>query len=43
MRKKGERVVKSLSKGSELRIRHANGTDLTVQLKGLHTRLTWVM
>ncbi|MFI5418678.1 MAG: hypothetical protein ACHQ2Y_07285 [Candidatus Lutacidiplasmatales archaeon] len=39
MRKKGERIVKALDAGSELRIRHANGTDLTLKLNGLHSRI----
>ncbi|MCI4324016.1 MAG: aminopeptidase [Thermoplasmata archaeon] len=39
MRTKGERVSKALKSGKELRIRHANGTDLTLRLRGVHTRL----
>lgn len=35
---RGTRVMKALAKGSELRVRHPNGTDLTVQLKGIKSR-----
>jgi leucyl aminopeptidase (aminopeptidase T) len=39
MRRKGERVAKVLHAGTELRIRHPNGTDLTLQLANVHTRV----
>lgn len=39
MRRKGERIAKALQKGSELRVQHPNGTDLTLRLKGIHSRL----
>jgi leucyl aminopeptidase (aminopeptidase T) len=38
MRAKGERVVRALKGGSNLRIRHPNGTDLTLRLKGVRAR-----
>ncbi|HTP54927.1 MAG TPA: hypothetical protein VML94_08245 [Thermoplasmata archaeon] len=31
---KGNRIARRLSRGSELRIRHANGTDLRISLRG---------
>ncbi len=38
MRAKAERVRKALEEGSELRLQHPNGTDLTLRLKGVHAR-----
>jgi leucyl aminopeptidase (aminopeptidase T) len=39
MRRKGERIVKALKTGHEVRIRHSNGTDVRLQLGRLHTRV----
>jgi leucyl aminopeptidase (aminopeptidase T) len=39
MQSKGARVVKALKGGSELRLRHPNGTDLTLRLKGVTARV----
>jgi leucyl aminopeptidase (aminopeptidase T) len=39
MRAKGEKVARMLKGGKELRLMGANGTDLTVQLRGVHTRV----
>jgi leucyl aminopeptidase (aminopeptidase T) len=39
MRAKGEKVARSLKGGKELRLVGANGTDLTVRLEGVHTRV----
>jgi leucyl aminopeptidase (aminopeptidase T) len=38
MAQKGARLRKAIENGSELRIRHPNGTDLTFHLKGVHAR-----
>ncbi len=38
MAKKGSKLQKIIERGSTLRLRHANGTDLTLQLKGVHAR-----
>lgn len=38
MARKGDRLRKAIEKGSEIRIRHANGTDLVFRLKGVHAR-----
>lgn len=39
LRRSGQKILKSLTSGRELRIQHPNGTDVTIQLKGLHSRL----
>ena len=39
LRAKGQRVVKALKAGHELRITHPNGTDLRLELNGLHSRV----
>lgn len=39
MAKKGQRVADRLRRGQEMRIRHDNGTDLRVGLKGMKYRL----
>ncbi|HYK92846.1 MAG TPA: aminopeptidase [Thermoplasmata archaeon] len=39
MESRGERIVRLLERGDQLRVRHRNGTDLTLQLEGIHTRL----
>ncbi|HZY71066.1 MAG TPA: hypothetical protein VFF67_08850 [Thermoplasmata archaeon] len=39
MLKSGRRVVDRLRNGSKLRIRHDNGTDLTIGLRGVKTRV----
>jgi leucyl aminopeptidase (aminopeptidase T) len=36
---KGQRVAKAIEGGRELRIHHSNGTDLTIQLGKVHTRV----
>jgi leucyl aminopeptidase (aminopeptidase T) len=38
MAQKGAKLRRAVENGSELRIRHANGTDLTFRLKGVHAR-----
>ncbi|MGC2290096.1 MAG: hypothetical protein WA688_09630 [Thermoplasmata archaeon] len=38
MAQKGSKLQKLVEKGSNLRLRHSNGTDLTFQLKGVHAR-----
>jgi len=38
MAQKGAKLRKAIEKGSEIRIRHSNGTDLTFRLKGVHAR-----
>jgi leucyl aminopeptidase (aminopeptidase T) len=38
MAQKGAKLRKAIEKGSEVRIRHSNGTDLTFRLKGVHAR-----
>ncbi|MCI4318840.1 MAG: hypothetical protein L3K23_01740 [Thermoplasmata archaeon] len=38
MAQKGSKLRKLIEKGSELHLRHPNGTDLTFQLKGVHAR-----
>jgi leucyl aminopeptidase (aminopeptidase T) len=38
MAKKGAKLQKAIERGSEIRIRHSNGTDLTFRLKGVHAR-----
>ncbi|MCI4355953.1 MAG: aminopeptidase [Thermoplasmata archaeon] len=38
MAQKGAKLQKAIEKGSEIRIRHSNGTDLTFHLKGAHAR-----
>ncbi len=35
---KGAKLRKRIERGSTLRLRHANGTDLTLRLKGVHAR-----
>lgn len=39
IRTKGERLGKLLQKGSELRIRHSNGTDVRMELDGVNFRV----
>jgi leucyl aminopeptidase (aminopeptidase T) len=39
IRRKGDRVAKAIAKGKEVRIRHSNGTDLRLELKGRHHRV----
>lgn len=39
MAKKGAKLQKAIAKASELRLRHSNGTDLTFDLKGVHSRM----
>lgn len=39
MLSKGERICRGLEDGSELRVQHSNGTDLTLRLKGVHCRV----
>lgn len=39
MARKGTKLRKLIENGATLRLRHANGTDLTLHLKGLHVRL----
>ncbi len=39
MRAKGQKVLRALEGGSELRIQHPNGTDITLRLKGVHGRV----
>jgi aminopeptidase len=38
MAQKGGKLQRAIEIGSELRIRHPNGTDLTFRLKGVHAR-----
>jgi leucyl aminopeptidase (aminopeptidase T) len=38
MARTGAKLQKAIEKGSEVRIRHPNGTDLTFRLKGVHAR-----
>jgi leucyl aminopeptidase (aminopeptidase T) len=38
MAQKGSKLQKLVERGSELHLRHPNGTDLTFQLKGVHAR-----
>ncbi len=38
MARKGAKLRKRIERGSELKLRHPNGTDLTFQLKGVHAR-----
>ncbi|MCI4330926.1 MAG: aminopeptidase [Thermoplasmata archaeon] len=38
MARNGSKLQKLVEKGSELRLRHSNGTDLTFRLKGAHAR-----
>jgi len=39
MRRRGLALVRRLEKGSELRVRHTNGTDLTFRLTGIKARV----
>jgi leucyl aminopeptidase (aminopeptidase T) len=39
MRGRGGRIARALEHGSELRIRHSNGTDLRLRLNGVRTRV----
>jgi leucyl aminopeptidase (aminopeptidase T) len=39
MQARGERVSRAIQRGSELRIRHPNGTDLRIGLAGAHLRV----
>ena len=38
MAQKGSKLRRLIERGSTLRLRHANGTDLTLRLKGVHAR-----
>ncbi|MCI4345990.1 MAG: hypothetical protein L3K07_04485 [Thermoplasmata archaeon] len=38
MARKGEKLQTAIEKGSVVRIRHSNGTDLTFRLRGVHAR-----
>ena len=38
MARKGSKLQKIVERGSKLRVRHSNGTDLTLRLKGVHAR-----
>jgi leucyl aminopeptidase (aminopeptidase T) len=37
--RKGRKIADRLESGKEIRIRHSNGTDLTIQLGKVHTRI----
>jgi aminopeptidase len=39
MAKKGRKVVERLRRGKQLRVRHGNGTDLRINLKGIKSRV----
>ena len=38
MAQRGSRLLKVIERGSKLRLRHSNGTDLTLHLTGVHAR-----
>ncbi len=38
MARKGSKLQKIIEHGSKLRLRHSNGTDLTIRLSGVHAR-----